>query len=167
VEGEGGSTDDVKFPGVTIIPAAVVAVLSVGLVGCGGGGGSDLSVSSAQARAETAAVVRATERRRLRALLEHDFDTASKLHADDFELIDTLGEAVSREGYIDSGAAFEYTAWKPITPIRVPVHGDSAVIRYESEIVRHGIRGHYWHTDLYEKRDGQWKIVWSQTTGTL
>lgn len=154
-----------KFPRVRIIPAAVLAVLSFGMVGCGGGGSSERTASTAQARAETAAVIRATERRRLRALLEHDFDTASKLHADDFELIDTLGEVVSREDYIDSGAAFQYTVWKPITPIRVRVHGDSAVIRYESEIVRHGIRGHYWHTDMYEKRDGKWKIVWSQTTG--
>jgi Domain of unknown function (DUF4440) len=155
----------VKFPQVTIIPAAVLAVLSLGLVGCGGGSSSERTASSAQAQEETAAFIRATERQRLRALLTHDFDTASKLHADDFELINTLGERVSREDFIDSGAAFEYTAWKPISPIRVRVHGDSAVIRYESEIERHGIRGHYWHTDLYEKRDGQWKIVWSQTTG--
>jgi hypothetical protein len=157
----------VKFPRVTLIPAAVVAVLSVGLVGCGGGGGNERTASSAQARAETAAVIRATERQRLHALLKHDFDTANKLHAVDFELINPSGEVVSREDYIDSGAAFEYTVWKPISPIRVRVHGDSAVIRYESEIVRHGIRGHFWHTDLYEKRDGQWKIVWSQTTGAL
>jgi hypothetical protein len=153
-----------KFPRLTIISAAVLAVLSVGLVGCGGGS-SERTASSAQAREETAAVLRATERKRLRALLEHDFDTASKLHADDFELIDPLGETVSREDYIDSGAAFAYKEWKPISPIRVRVHGDSAVIRYESEIELHGIRGHYWHTDLYEKRNGQWKIVWSQTTG--
>jgi hypothetical protein len=155
----------VKFPRVTIIPAAVLAVFSLGLVGCGGGGSSERTASSAQAPAETAAVIRATERQRLRALLEHDFDTANKLHADDFELINPLGETVSREDYIDSGAAFAYKEWKPISPIRVRVHGDSAVIRYESEIELHGIRGHYWHTDLYEKRNGQWKIVWSQTTG--
>jgi hypothetical protein len=155
----------VKFSRVTIIPAAALAVLSLGLVGCGGGGSSERTASSAQARAETAAVIRATERQRLRALLEHDFDTANKLHADDFELINPLGETVSKEDYIDSGAAFAYKAWKPISPIRVRVHGDSAVIRYESEIELHGTRGHYWHTDLYEKRDGQWKIVWSQTTG--
>jgi hypothetical protein len=163
--GEGGSADTMKFPRVSIFAAAVLAVLFVGLVGCGGGGSSSERTASAQASAETAAVIRATERQRLRALLEHDFDTANKLHADDFELIDTLGEAVSKEGYIDSGSAFEYKVWKPISPIRVRVHGDSAVIRYESEIERHGMRGHYWHTDLYEKRNGQWKIVWSQTTG--
>ena len=54
---------------------------------------------------------------------------------------------------------------KRISPIRVRVHGDSAVIRYESDLEIHGSRGHYWHTDLYEKRDGQWQIVWSQATG--
>jgi Domain of unknown function (DUF4440) len=155
----------VKFPRVTIITAAVLAVLSLGLVGCGGGGSSERTAASAQAPAETAAVIRATERQRLRALLKHDFDTANKLHADDFELINPFGEAVSKEDYIDSGAAFAYKVWKPISPIRVRVHGDSAVIRYESEIEIHGLRGHNWHTDLYEKRNGQWKIVWSQTTG--
>ena len=127
--------------------------------GCGGS--SDTS-SSDKASAK---VVRATERQRLHALLHHDLDTAEKLHAADFELINPLGETVSREAYIDSGDAFAYKEWKPISPIRVRVHGDSAVIRYESEIEIHGTRGHFWHTDLYEKRNGQWQIVWSQTTG--
>ena len=54
-------------------------------------------------------MIRATERQRLRALLTHDFDTAQKLHADDFELINPLGEVVSREQYIDSGDAFAYS----------------------------------------------------------
>jgi ketosteroid isomerase-like protein len=113
----------------------------------------------------TAAVVRNVERQRLQALLKHDLDTAEKLHAPDFELINPLGETESKEAYIDSGAAFAYTIWKPISPMRVRVHGDSAVIRYESDLEIHGSRGHYWHTDLYEKRNGRWQIVWSQATG--
>jgi hypothetical protein len=129
--------------------------------GCGG----DHASPAGTAAKETADLVRATERQRLRALLGNDLETARRLHASDFELIDPLGETVSKEAYIDSGDAFAYTAWKPISPIRVRVHGDSAVIRYESEIELHGTRGHYWHTDLYEKRDGRWQIVWSQTTG--
>jgi len=24
--------------------------------------------------------------------------------------------------------------------------------------------GRYWHTDLYERRDGQWQVVWSHAT---
>jgi hypothetical protein len=141
------------------VPIVVVfAVLSLVMSGCGDN--SDTSSSD-----ETSAkVVRATERQRLRALLGNDLDTAQKLHADDFELINPSGETESRDAYIDSGSAFSYTEFKPISPIRVRVHGDSAVIRYESEIERHGTRGHYWHTDLYEKRNGQWQIVWSQTT---
>ena len=43
------------------------------------------------------------------------------------------------------------------------------MIRYQSqlEIVVRGqkvtLRGH-WHTDSYEKRNGQWQVVWSQAT---
>jgi hypothetical protein len=144
---------------LSVRTVVVFAVLSLVMSGCG------VSSDTSSSDKTSAKVVRATELRRLRALLRHDLDTAQKLHADDFELINPSGETESREAYIDSGSAFMYTAWKPISPIRVRVHGDSAVIRYESEIERHGIRGHYWHTDLYEKRNGQWQIVWSQTTG--
>ena len=26
-------------------------------------------------------------------------------------------------------------------------------------------RQRYWHTDLYERREGRWQVVWSQATG--
>jgi Domain of unknown function (DUF4440) len=150
----------------TLAASVSVAVFAFALVavGCGGSASRTASVS-ASASDNTANVIRATERQRLRALLTHDFDTAQKLHADDFELINPLGEVVSREQYIDSGDAFAYSVWKPRTPIRVRVYGNAAVIRYESDLEIHGSRGHYWHTDLYEKRGGRWQIVWSQTTG--
>lgn len=144
--------------------ALFMAISSVfAVVSCGGGdaGGGETSAET------TADVVRATERERLRALLGDDVDAANTLHADDFELINPVGEPLSKEDYIDSGDAFAYTVFKPISPIRVRVHGDAAVIRYKSEIEIFGSRGHYWHTDLYEKRDGQWQIVWSQTTETF
>jgi hypothetical protein len=148
-------------PRPAVATALVAAtVLALDAAGCGGD-----HAHTGEAGGTTAAVVRNIERQRLRALLKHDYDTAEKLHADDFELINPLGENVSKEEYIDSGDAFAYTIWKPISPIRVRVHGDSAVLRYESDLEIHGSRGHYWHTDLYEKRGGQWQIVWSQTTG--
>jgi hypothetical protein len=142
--------------------AALIAVAAIPLVAAGCGGANAQTGERAE---KTAAVVRNVERQRLRALLRHDYETAEKLHADDFELINPVGETVSKEEYIDSGDAFAYTIWKPISPIRVRVHDDSAVLRYESDLELHGSRGHYWHTDLYEKRNGQWQIVWSQTTG--
>jgi hypothetical protein len=154
-----------KFLRATIVLAVLLPVLLVVVGGCGSGDSGSRGSGDRQSAEATADIVRATERRRLRALLGNDLETARELHAADFELVNPSGETISKEAYIDSGAAFAYTAWKPISPIRVRVHGDSAVIRYESEIELHGTRGHYWHTDLYEKRNGQWKIVWSQTTG--
>lgn len=142
-----------------VVVALLIATLLVG-AGCGGNGSS--SASSADS---TANVVRATEQARLHALVNKDVEAADKLHAADFELIDPVGETLSKEAAIDSGAAFRYTSWKPISPIRVRVYGDAAVIRYKSEIELNGQRGQYWHTDVYEKRAGQWKIVWAQTTG--
>jgi len=143
------------------IVVCCLSVLPFVATSCGGGNGSTAGTTANG----SADAVRATERQRIRALLRHDLDVTEKLHAADFELINPLGEVVSREDYIDSGAAFAYTVWKIISPIRVRVHGDSAVIRYESEIEIHGMRGHDWHTDFYEKRDGRWQIVWSQATG--
>lgn len=148
-----------------VVNAVVIAALLFTTSGCGGSGSTGKTHSSAQTTAQaTADLIRATERQRLHALLHRDLDTAQRLHAADFELINPLGQTVPRESYIDSGDAFAYTEFKPISPIRVRVHGDSAIIRYQSEIELHGTRGHYWHTDFYEKHNGQWQIVWSQAT---
>jgi hypothetical protein len=145
----------------TLVISAFLFVTS----GCGDSSSTGTTQSSVQTTAQaTAALIRATERKRLHALLHHDLDTAEKLHAADFEQIDPLGETIPRESYIDSGAAFAYTEFKPVSPISVRVHGNSAVIRYESEIELHGTRGHYRETNLYEKHNGHWQIVRSQTT---
>lgn len=53
--------------------------------------------------------------------------------------------------------------------IRVRLYGKSAVIRYQARL-RVSVKGspgrpfRFWHTDLYEKRNGQWQIVWSHAT---
>ena len=87
--------------GIAVVVSSVAIVLvafSFVVVGCG----SDDSNSAAAAA--TANVVRATERQRLKALLEDNYDVANKLHAEDFELINPAGEVLSKEGYIDSAA---------------------------------------------------------------
>ena len=43
------------------------------------------------------------------------------------------------------------------------------MIRYRSRLHMslggaEGELGQYWHTDLYELRDGRWQVVWSQAT---
>lgn len=114
--------------------------------------------------------IRAIERTRVRALVEGDLETARPLHADDFQLITPPGDCLTKEQYlgaVDSGVV-DYLVWDPET-IEVRLYGSAAVIRYQSqgEVIMQGQKislRRYWHTDLYEQREGQWQVVWSQAT---
>ena len=120
-------------------------------------------------------LIRSIERQRLRALVEADIATARRLHADDFELISPSGSVYSKERYmreIESGV-LDYKTWDP-AKIIVRLYGDTAVIRYDDvgfEVLYEGAPA--WsgassvvrHTDLYEKRNGQWQAVWSHCSG--
>ena len=117
-----------------------------------------------------AELLRSTERERLRALVTGDVERAGKLHTEDFQLINPLGGALSKEEYLGgiSAGQIQYLYWEP-EAIAVRVYGEVAVIRYRSqlEIVvqgRHIPRQRYWHTDLYERHGAQWRVVWSHAT---
>jgi hypothetical protein len=117
-----------------------------------------------------AEILRATERERLRALVAADVARARRLHAESFQLINPLGGALSKEQYlggIESGQ-IHYLFWEP-DAIAVRVYGSIAALRYQSQLEvvvlgRHIPRQRYWHTDLYEQRDGRWQVVWSHAT---
>ncbi len=95
---------------------------------------------------------------------------ANRLHADDFALITPGGGAWSKARYLGGIAAgtFRYVVFEPTSEIVVRVHGDVALIRYQSriELVNNCEPGELraWHTDTYERRNGVWLIVWSQAT---
>jgi uncharacterized protein DUF4440 len=117
-----------------------------------------------------AELLRSTERERLRALLTGDVERAKQLHTEDFQLINPLGGALSKEQYLGGIASgqIRYLYWEP-GPIAVRLYGEVAVLRYRSqlEIVvqgRHIQRQQYWHTDLYERHGAQWQVVWSHAT---
>jgi hypothetical protein len=117
-----------------------------------------------------AELLRSTERERLRALVTRDVERAQELHTDDFQLINPLGGALSKEQYLGgiSSGQIHYLYWEPES-IAVRLYGDAAVIRYRSqlEIVvqgRHIPRQRYWHTDFYERHGLQWQVVWSHAT---
>lgn len=123
--------------------------------------------SNVQAEADS---VRATEHERLRALVSADVEAARRLHADDFQLINPFGGSLSKEQYLGGIASgqLDYLVWEPDS-IAVHWYDRAAAIRYRSqlEIVVQGqkiSRRPYWHTDVYEKRDGRWQVVWSQAT---
>ena len=114
--------------------------------------------------------LRAIERARLHALVEADMETANRLHATDFQLVTPGGGTYSKDEYLGgiTSGEVDYVIWEPVSEIAVRLYGHAANIRYRSQL---GIRfrgqesvGFYWHTDTYERKNGQWQIVWSQAT---
>jgi hypothetical protein len=117
-----------------------------------------------------AELLRSTERERLRTLVTGDVERAKQLHTEDFQLINPLGGALSKEQYLGGigSGQIRYLYWEPES-IAVRLYGDVAALRYRSqlEIVvqgRHIPRQRYWHTDLYERHGAQWQAVWSHAT---
>ena len=118
-------------------------------------------------------LIRAIERTRLRALVDANIDVASRLHADDFQLINPAGVSISKERYLSDIASGDvnYLVWEA-GEIDVRLQGLMAIIRYKSEleIIYKGDRAplrRMWHTDYYEKRSEGWQVVWSQATAIL
>lgn len=114
--------------------------------------------------------LRETERARLRALVSADMGQARPLHAPDFQLITPIGATLSRDEYLGAIASgqIRYLTWEP-ADIAVRLYDGAAVLRYRAqlEVVFGGHKvplSDYWHTDVYERRDGQWMVVWSQAT---
>lgn len=118
----------------------------------------------------TTELLRELERARLRALVAADLDRARVLHASDFQLITPMGATLSKDQYLGAVASgqIRYLAWDP-SDIAVRLYSTAAVMRYRAqlEVVFSGHQvplSDYWHTDVYEQRDGQWMVVWSQAT---
>lgn len=139
--------------------AAVIATLPLLLV---------VGYLSAQGFADQ---LRSAERERLRALVEADVEVAGRLHAEDFQLINPLGGSLTKAEYLGAIASGEidYLLWEPET-IEVKLYGDAAVIRYQAQLqikvraIPDAPSGRFWHTDVYERRNGVWQVVWSQAT---
>lgn len=117
------------------------------------------------------AALEKVEHERVRALVDADIETARKLHADDYQLINPMGGVITREQYLGAIASgdLDYLSWTP-GQMAVRHFGSGAVVRYQAEIqvVVKGVPdapvGKLWHTDVYELRDGRWQVVWSQAT---
>lgn len=114
--------------------------------------------------------LRQLERDRLRALVDRDIVRARELHSEDYQLITPGGRAYTRDEYlgdIESGE-LDYARFEPISELAIRAHRDVAILRYRVAIevrFEDGIdRGEFWHTDVYERRDGRWQAVWSQAT---
>ena len=82
------------------------------------GPGSDPSATEAD-------LIRATERERLRALVDADMEVANRLHADDFQLISPGGWALSKEEYLGLIAAGDVDYLVDRDPVRLGVVGQA------------------------------------------
>jgi hypothetical protein len=117
------------------------------------------------------ALLEETERRRLRALVEGDLTIVDALHAEDYQLITPGGATYSKAEYLSgiTDGSLHYQRFEPTGEIMVRLLGSSAAaVRYRVEIVitweGGEDSGRFWHTDIYELRDGRWRAVWSHAT---
>ena len=113
--------------------------------------------------------VHAAERTLFRAVVAHDTHAAGALLAPDFQLIDVTGTAETRAEYLTNiGGQIDFAKDNPVSSIRVRVQGNSAVARVKLhlKVVADGqtTDSGAWNTDLFERRQGHWQLVWSQTT---
>jgi hypothetical protein len=122
-------------------------------------------------QAELGTQLRAVEVRRLAALRSADTPTLEALHAADYQLITPGGAALSRDAYLGQIAegVLVYRQFEPEGEIAIrPLGAAAAAVRYEALIDAAFPGGHdrdrFWHTDLYEFRNGRWQAVWSQAT---
>ena len=114
--------------------------------------------------------LRQIEKARLHALVDADVAVAGPLIASDFELINPIGDVLSRRdilGGVGSGA-LDFLSDTVTSQIRVRLHGNTAVLRYrhiiDIAVVPIGHLTHpAWTTAFYERRSGKWQIVWEQT----
>ena len=147
-----------------IVPFMLIAMLAA----CSASGSSP---SANATPGQTADDVRAHVLSRLKALVAADMPALNRLHAADYELIPPDGGLLSRQEFLGSirSGELDYRTFKAVSPIRVRMSGQLAVVRYESEIdvvlagigrLKHNAR----HTDVYVWRHGDWRATWSQTT---
>jgi hypothetical protein len=144
----------IALPATIVVLAGVTAATAIAAAGTGG---------------SVADQVRTAERTLLRAAVDGDTHTAGALLAPDLQLIDVTGTAETRADYLANiGGGVDFVTLKPIKPISVRVYGDNAVARVKLsfKVVAHGqtVQHEGWTTDVFERRGGHWKVVWSQST---
>ena len=153
-------THVIALPAMALVFGGVTAVAPMAFAG---------TARPAAAQARTADQVRTAERTLLRATVDGDTHTAGALLASDFQQIDVTGTPETRADYLANiGGGLDFVTLKPVKPISVRVHGDTAITRVKLrfKVVAHGttVQHQGWTTDVFQRRGGHWKLVWSQST---
>jgi hypothetical protein len=160
----------ITLPATALALAAVMAAASVASAGSARpAAGHGHQPAADHVHRSAAGQVRKAERTLLRAAVAGDTHTAAALLAHGFQQIDVTGTAETRADYLATiGGGIDFVTLKPVKPIRVRVHGNSAVARVKLrfKVVAGGqtLQHQGWTTDLFVRRDGRWKVLWSQST---
>jgi hypothetical protein len=107
------------------------------------------------------------ERRRLRALLTADIETAEPLHAENYQLVTPNGSDMTKDDYLGAigSGQLRYRVFEAVSDIAVLGDAPVAVLRYQARISFDDRPGMLcWHTDCYRQHEGRWQVVWSQAT---
>ena len=113
------------------------------------------------------AEVRATEDRRIKALIDDDFATLESIFADDLtythsnSIVDTKAAYM---GALKSGKS-KYEAIER-KPSAVRVYGDTAIMTGDAQVKLRSLPAPFWlrYTLVYVKQGGAWKVVAWQST---
>ena len=112
--------------------------------------------------------LRQIELGRDQALVTGDRSYLDRVIADDYHLVDPFGGIDDKAAEVKSAGSGFYLSLTP-GPISVRRAGkEAAILRYQiAAVVKlHGapFQARFWHTDYYERRNGRWQVVWSQST---
>ena len=114
--------------------------------------------------------LRSLERAELRALVTGDGAAMRRVLDPHVTLITPDGAQLSRDDYIAavSGGDIDFRVFEPVSELVVRQDHDDAVVTFESNIDAIAGGQHYahraWHTEVFHKTDGAWRLVWAQTT---
>jgi hypothetical protein len=152
----------IALPATVLVLAGVTAASPIAIAAA-------TPIANAGTAGSAADQVRAAVRTLLRAAVDGDTRTAGALLASDLQLIDVTGTPETRADYLANiGGGVDFVTLKPINPISVRVYGDNAVARVnlKFKVIAHGLTVQHegWTTNLFERRNGRWKVVWSQST---
>ena len=121
--------------------------------------------------ADTDDELRALEQQRIEALTSKDADALQRLLADDYHVINPGGQQVGKFDLINGIREnfIAYTLWEVDGAMAVLMSEKLAVVRYRASL-QVAVQGEaqppqrLWHTEVFEKRDGDWQAVMSQDT---
>jgi hypothetical protein len=152
----------IALPATVLVLAGVTAASPIAIAAA-------TPIANAGTAGSAADQVRAAVRTLLRAAVDGDTRTAGALLASDLQLIDVTGTPETRADYLANiGGGVDFVTLKPINPISVRVYGDNAVARVnlKFKVIAHGLTVQHEGstTNLFERRNGRWKVVWSQST---